>query len=302
MLAAEATAASLIRDLRAAGIEPLLLKGPSLERWLYRTDERRVSGDIDLLVAPDQLPHAERALKTRGFANRYDGVSPPWAEEHADAWRSVSSAFPVDLHRRLWGFDAPPEMVWARLWGDRATMQIGGIRVDVLGEPARALAVALHAAHHGESKGKPIADLARAVARLSEATWGSAAEVARELGAETACVAGLSLVDGGLGLAERVGLPRAARTSISVTPRMWSVPETAEGFVRLAEAPGLLAKLGLVYRELVPSREFMQTRSPEAFVARRGRGGLAAAYLARWGRLLVETPAGIRAARRLRRS
>src|SRR5436190_669168 len=48
--------------MRNDGIRNILLKGPSVARWLYRDDERRIYGDIDLLVSPGEFQRAEALL------------------------------------------------------------------------------------------------------------------------------------------------------------------------------------------------------------------------------------------------
>ncbi|MEO6714059.1 MAG: nucleotidyltransferase family protein, partial [Mycobacteriales bacterium] len=55
-LAVDRLTADVVRALRAEGVEPILLKGPSFARLLYSSSELRPYVDADLLVAPgDQL-------------------------------------------------------------------------------------------------------------------------------------------------------------------------------------------------------------------------------------------------------
>jgi hypothetical protein len=298
---AEVQVAYLLPVLRSHGVEALLLKGPSNERWLYDRDEVRTAGDIDLLVAPAQFALAEQALKKAGFVNRYDGPAPLWAEEHADPWVSDRWGLPVDLHRHLWGFRASPQRVWKELWASREQLRLGAVAVEVPSEPGRALIVALHVAHHGSRAAKPILDLRRALGRTPIVVWQQAADLARDLDALSGFVAGLTYLPEGQELRQELGLGEVRPDMPCVQPRMWFVPPTTEGFVRFAEASGPAAKMALLGRELVPSSDFMRRRSSETRLARRGRSGLAASYVVRWFKLLRNSLAGLRAARYMRR-
>lgn len=296
-LALEAAAMTVIDQLRDEGIRPLLLKGPTIERWLYEPDERRPAGDVDLLVSPTDRVSAELRLAGLGFSNRYDGVSPDWAEEHADTWLPGQGGVPVDLHRRLWGFEAPPAAVWQTLWARREAMTIGGTEVDVLSPPARALCVALHAAHHGLEVPRPIEDLRRAVSQVDDAVWIEAAELAAELGASAGLAAGLALDPGGVAVRDALGLEPASRDVVVRVARLWSEPRTAEGFLRLFASSGVREATRLIRRELFPSPDYMRARESDGGGSER----LARAYIRRWRSLASGAPSGLRAARRLRR-
>lgn len=88
----------VVGGLNAAGIVPLLIKGGNdLARLDDPGDFGRILVDIDLLVAPPELPQAERALAGLGFA-------PLEETRHAHSpgsyWRPGEVA-PIDLHTAL---------------------------------------------------------------------------------------------------------------------------------------------------------------------------------------------------------
>jgi hypothetical protein len=174
-------------------------------------------------------------------------------------------------------------------------MGVGGLEVEVPGEPARALIVVLHMLNHGLHATRPAEDLRRALARVERSTWEASAALAAELGATAGFAAGLRVLPEGTALADSLGLPDEA--SVEARLRTASPPHTALGFQRLVEAPGLLAKARLLGRELVPTAAFMRIWSP---LARRGPLGLAAAYLWRPLWLLLQARGGLRALRRAR--
>jgi hypothetical protein len=303
VLIAEATAAHVLEAFSRGDVPVLRIKGPSIGRWLYDTGEQRPVRDVDLFPAPDRLRNAERILKSLGFANRHDGISPPWAEEHAECWRAGPQQWTsVDLHRRIWGFGASASEVFERLWSEREVMRVGGREAQVLSPAARALALALHAAHHGELRAKPLVDLRRGIQRLEPPVWAQAVEVATALGAREGLSAGLALVpEDGVRLRDELGLEPANRERVVVRPAIWSQPAVTEGLLRLGDAPGIGAKLALLRSEAFPSATFMREYSSYKELARRGGFGLAVAYARRLFQLAHDLPSAISASRRFRR-
>ena len=192
-------------------------------------------------------------LKASGYSNRHDGLSPRWAQEHADNWVSPDTAIPIDLHRRLWGVTVDPSEAFERLWAGRATLDLGGVEVMVLGEPHRALALALHVAHHGHVSAKARLDLELGIVSLPLDTWRAAVTAADELGAVVGLSAGLGLLSTGSALRDRLQLEPASRESVIVEAEMWSAPAITEGLLRLGDAKGVPAKFRLLKAELFPS-------------------------------------------------
>jgi hypothetical protein len=164
--------------------------------------------------------------------------------------------------------------------------------VPILGEPARAMHVALHAAQHQD--GKAVYDLHKAVAQVSEGVWERAAEVAARLDALPAFAAGLRLDEAGTVLLERLGLSqiRNARTEL----RAGQVP-LAESLNELLETEGAGAKLRFAAAEIFPKPRFMRWWSP---LARHGAIGIAASYVWRPIYIIVHMPAAVRAVWRAR--
>ncbi len=71
-VASELASLEVLSRLRTAGIRALPLKGSLLARELYGDVATRTSIDIDVLVAPDDLPHAVSAVSELGW--RWDRV------------------------------------------------------------------------------------------------------------------------------------------------------------------------------------------------------------------------------------
>jgi len=285
--------AELDTAFEKAGIEHVLLKGPAIAGWLYSGVEVRAYNDGDFLVSHRRWGDAVALLVQLGFRDAWAEAAHPNLEGFAShPWiRDVDN---VDLHATLAGITSDFDTAWSSLARDTTEVLVAGRPVRVLGEPARAFHLALHAAHHHE--GKAMIDLERGLERLGESVWEGASEIATQLGATAAFATGLRLLPAGDALARRLGVGEAR--SAAATLKVESVP-LAEGFEYLANASGLGGKLTLIWKELFPSPEFLRWWSPS--LAQRGRSGLAAAYLHRAIWLVAHFPAGFRAWRRARR-
>jgi hypothetical protein len=287
-LRVDAVTAEVVTALRAAGARPIVLKGPAVARWLYDAPGERPYADTDLLVARADLDRAQSTLRSLGFEPGRAG----WLRG-ARAWSRGRAV--VDLHTSVFGVEVAPRKAWAVLSRATETMEIGGVEVEVLAAPARALNVATHATQHPHFTGTR-RDLERAVAALPRSTWEAAAREAAELRAEAAVGAGLRLVEGGAALAESLDLD--ARASPEATLLASDAPVTALGIAQLAAAGSTRLRAALLARALVPRRSTMRASSE---LARRGELGLALAYLRRAARLARSMPAGLAAWRRARR-
>jgi hypothetical protein len=97
------TLADALRALNDAGVTPTLLKGLALQATLPRQGlaMARMLGDLDLLVAPEEVATACRALTAAGFPmlSRYDGDDVHVVAEFGRA----DDVGCIDLHQRLPG-------------------------------------------------------------------------------------------------------------------------------------------------------------------------------------------------------
>ena len=291
--------AEVVTAMREVGIRALLLKGPSIVAWLYRDGAARAYVDTDLFVAAGSYRQTGDVLRALGF--RPLGYS--W-HRHSETWQRRRDASIVDLHRSLIGISAPPDTVWEELAAKTDTLRVGGIDVEVLRVPARALHVALHAAEHGVDLSHPLEDLARALRVADEAVWRDAADVARRINARPAFAAGLRFNPAGVRLAERLHLPveRPPAVAVRAGPDMPAVL-TLENLT--SEQP-LRTRARLVFRALAPSPRYIRHWSTTRMsgwpaALRRGLLGLGLAYLWRPIWILLRLPKAINAVRRARR-
>lgn len=286
-LAVDATIAEVTAAWRATGVASLLLKGPTVAGWLYRDGSVRSYGDADLLVAPDRVADAEAGLLALGFV----ALAPD--STHAVPWWRERDGARVDLHHRLWAASAPPMRVWATIARDATTtMRVAGADVAVPTVPLRALLVATHAAQHETDSEKPLEDLRRALITADEDVWRAAATLADTLGLLRPMADGLGRSAAGHAVAARLPLVRVL-DGLDARAR----GEVVVGIARVAAAHGAAAKLRVGVRAAFPPRDVLRWWSP---LARRGRGGLAAAYAARAGHLVVRALPALVSWRRLR--
>jgi hypothetical protein len=219
---------------------------------------------------------------------------PDWWREHGLTWFRADDSAAVDLHRTVEGVGVESDLVWAALSLRTERGEVGGFEAVVLTVPARALLVALHAAQHG---GKPrhLQELERALERVDDADWREAAQLAEELDASAALATGLHLLPGGAVLADRLGLPNARPVDVALRAEGSTPALTVELFSRAAGS----ARIAMVWHKLAPPPTFMRKWSP---LARKGRLGLALAYLWRPLWVLVTTPRAVRAWRAARKA
>jgi hypothetical protein len=271
--------AQVVPEFTRAGIRAILLKGPSVVRWLYPEDPR-LYADTDLLVSPQDAETAEAILRTLKF-------EPPLPERPAEkAWqvhdwrRNRDGAF-IDLHRTIPGAEASPEAVWAVLTRETDQIVVAGVSVEILSLAARALHVALHAAQPGADMTNPLEDLRRALDWTGLALWRAASEIATEIGAAKAFRAGLSLLPSGREILSQLGMDRTLRTKTLLAHT--DVARSAAGYAlaleELTEVQGLPKKFVWLWGKAFPSPAFLRYWTP---MARRGPAGLLAAYVWRW--------------------
>lgn len=299
-LAVDQVTAEVVAALRARGVEPVLLKGPSFASWLYPAPLLRAYVDSDLLVAPDDQDAAADVLAALGFADLMATALPHERDDHSRTFRRRRAGGgddEVDLHFTLAGCRATPDVVWSALGRDLEILDVSGTPVRMLSTTGRALQVALHAAQDGRVTDQPVADLERAVAMTDQATWRAAAQLATEVEGLAAFTAGLERTMSGRGLLDRLGIGPSSEGTYERL-RGGTPPPMSLGIARLFErkdARGLVRELA---REVVPTPAFMRLWSP---MARRGAAGLVAAYVWRPFSLLIRlTPAAL-AYRRARR-
>jgi hypothetical protein len=291
-LAGELATTRIVDGLRAADVEPIVLKGPVTTRWLHPTGTVRYSTDIDLLVAPEVRQRAHAYLHRIGYEQL---LSSQAAGSHATTWVREGS-FSVDLHRSLVGVGVDEARAWQILANASETADMGESTCQVLDATGRTLHVVLHAAQHGPRDPRVLEDLSALLELVSLDDVAAAQRLAHELDASGAFAAGLGIDPRGRSLRSQLSL--AARTTTESELRAAGAPALALGVERLASTRGTLGRMKYLWSEVVPERAFMRVWHP---VASRGPLGLAAAYLFRPFWLAARLPRALAAFRHARR-
>lgn len=147
----------LLRQFDGMGIAVMPLKGTVLAEMYFGHFAARSTSDIDLLVRPEQMDDAVRAVQACGY-NRPEASSP--VHYHAE-WCKDAAGLPepvtVELH---WSFvqQGVADMDVEALW--REAVPLGDYRhVRVMSPEATFYTLCLHGASHQMESGKYVLDL-----------------------------------------------------------------------------------------------------------------------------------------------
>jgi len=165
----------VITQLRAAGFDPVALKGVVLAFHAYPQPQLRSLRDIDLLLPPDQVEHAQEHLLASGdyqrarWAGHYDAGHSHQLPEILDR----ETGLVIELHHRLcavgWSGDRG---LTEKLWDEAETIEILGEPIRVPSPQSNFLHLVEHAAvHHLFSNGPLILADLHYLARSCAIDW-----------------------------------------------------------------------------------------------------------------------------------
>ncbi len=228
-----ARVAEALQALMAAGIRPLVVKGPALAALAYRDPSVRPYDDVDLLLAGPDRARALAVLEELGWRDSRN--APPLAQAHL--LRTTE-----DLTLVHPGCDVGIDLVHpGGLLRDAAPSPDSPREAfDILGEPAQApdkvehfLYCAAHGAKHGYARWIWLADLDRLAATFSNADWRDVMDEASRRRLRRALALSLMLLVDDLG----TPLGDAAREWLDAKERARSV-QRAVAAVHAAQARG----------------------------------------------------------------
>jgi Uncharacterised nucleotidyltransferase len=278
-------------------IETLVLKGPVLATWLY-PGEVRPYVDCDLMVAAENRARAVSVLERLGFVEHCAWMPTPLSLDPGGTAFNRPGKGMVDLHCQLPGLNGDPDAIWGRLAASPELQVIAGVELRVPDRDTVLLHVVLHAAHHANLvDGKPVEDLRRALAVVEEPVWSRALELARAYQGVPAFAAGLGLLPEGRDLACRLGLGEVRSLQHEIRREDNVIAE--ELYALLSADAGIRRKLAIAASDIFPRPDYMRWWSP---LARRGKLGLAGAYLWRTIWIIGQAPAAIHTLSRIQRA
>src|SRR5690625_2191676 len=133
----------------SAEVRVLHIKGQAIDEEMRAL--RGGGSDVDVLVAPSELPPFEAALRSAGWTLyttfRSGSVFGHAATYYHPTWGTA------DVHRWIPGIDRDPYSSFENLWSDRLTRELGGVPCAVPSDDHHRLILLLHAARNGALRG-----------------------------------------------------------------------------------------------------------------------------------------------------
>jgi hypothetical protein len=171
------------RLLRTHGIHIIPLKGVCLSRKLYGAPGVRASGDMDVLIRPENLSAADRLLSELGYRNIYDLTERQTAAYLAHAHHVVycheESGQQLELHWRT-HFWTHGEM--EEFWRGRENVEMMGEPFTFLEDSMLFLFLCDHGSRHAWYRMKWVSDIAMMLAGKYIHDWDPVLALAERLG------------------------------------------------------------------------------------------------------------------------
>ena len=274
-------------SLRSHDVRFLLLKGPTIARWLYEDASEREYTDCDLLIDPERFEQASLDLASLGFDCLPTEDRPSGVPFHTQNWIRSKDGAIVELHHYLVGVRTDPQSAFDKLFQGSTNVALRGHSVPALGLPGRALHLALHAAQHGRGFPKALEDLERGVTQLPISLWSEATDLAYRIKATDALVGGLGLVTRGPSLIADLKLPRHSSREVALLAL--SAGTFSMGLEWLSQARGWRAKARYILRMLLPTPDYIRSQTGRLEAKGAQLGYL---YLLRWTSQVRRAPRG----------
>ena len=235
----------------AAGVAPIVLKGPAVAERLYGAPGLRAYADLDLLVPQRSLRQAVSALRDAGWEPARAGRTyaalgeplPGFAEDYGHEFHLVRRVGPAEVHLEVhWRISDDPlseALDHARLSARGRAIPELGAHVVAPAPVDEMLVLAVHVLSHSRDQTRLIqhVDLALASEALPQSQWEEAFTEVDELGLGWALHRALDRV------AETTGVARA-RPAPCPQPPPWGPMRAADALpARLAEHIGRAAPL-----------------------------------------------------------
>ncbi|MEO5902694.1 MAG: nucleotidyltransferase family protein [Gemmatimonadaceae bacterium] len=183
----------LEKKFRAAGIDVLVLKGPSVGVIAYDDPSMRSFADVDFLVRRRDLEKSRDLLLEMGFERDYDPGS-EWNLLNGDhALEFSGTRAKVELHFALLERHLRFGMKLDDVWADSTMIECVGSDLRAMSRPHLMLFLCAHAAKHEWARLRWICDVAQLSSRMSDGEVKATVALARTLGARRLLALGLRL-------------------------------------------------------------------------------------------------------------
>jgi hypothetical protein len=192
----------LVDQFREAGLEALLVKGPTLALRAYGDTGARQYGDLDFLVRQKDILRATELMISAGYQPEIpiDALS---AQKIPGQYLFVRIAAPllVELHTERTMRYFPRGLPIKEFFARRQYVSVDGHHIPALASEDELLLICIHGAKHLWERLSLVADVAAFVARQTSLNWERSFDTARAVGAERMLNTGLLLADNLLGTA-----------------------------------------------------------------------------------------------------
>ena len=192
----------LVDQFRDAGLDTVLVKGPTLALRAYGDTGARRYGDLDFLVRQKDILRATELMITAGYEPEIsvEAISPKKIPGQYVFVR-ITAPLLVELHTertmRYFPRGLPIEEFFAR----RQHVSVDGHQIPALAVEDELILICIHGAKHLWERLSLVADVAAFVARQSGLHWERSSVTARDVGAERMLDTGLLLAGDLLGAA-----------------------------------------------------------------------------------------------------
>jgi Uncharacterised nucleotidyltransferase len=192
----------LVDQFRDAGLEVLLVKGPTLALRAYGDTGARQYGDLDFLVRQKDIIRATELMISTGYQPEIpiDALS---AQKIPGQYLFVRIAAPllVELHTERTMRYFPRGLPIKEFFARRQYVSVDGHHIPALAIEDELLVICIHGAKHLWERLSLVADVTAFVARQTTLNWERNFANARAVGAERMLNTGLLLADNLLGTA-----------------------------------------------------------------------------------------------------
>ena len=226
----------VLHVLSRRAVTPLLLKGSALRERVYDDPTERSMGDLDLLVASEDVERSMAALRDAGYASESEQLMGAYRLHHFHYVLRHPRGFVVELH---WGLTDPESRVPLneQQFVQRASTSNRGHNVPVrVPSPEDLL---LHTVSQNEDDAfgllRRIVDIDRIVAASPHLDWPYVARAARDAGLDLVLAVSLRLAhlllrtDVPSDLARGTGLPVLSRIHLAMLdPVAWVISLPSE--------------------------------------------------------------------------
>lgn len=287
-LAVDAQTVRVVMQLRATGVDPILLKGPSIAAWLYDAPAERAYVDTDLLIDESNAEEAARVLTSLGYR---EPPSLPTLPTPSTTWVNAVNGLEVDLHKSIWAWGAGGG-IWDLLQKHTRPLRVGALEIRVLDEVAQCVHVVTHAVQDALQGEKANEDLRRALEKEPDEVWTRAARLAMDAGAVEAFALGLHSQTAGVALCGRLGIEMPQRLDPQILNIMAGTTSGVAALEALRRAGGARARAAVLRDQLFPPVEYARSKLPEVDAKSHGSVWTYGQY---WLWLLAKAPGALKA-------